>query len=539
MWVITAWTPLVHRLQDGYDIYMHMPTHRSTRIAKSWSTALSSPAIAMPIIAGLTLAGLGLRIYHASSQSVWLDEAFSIWIARHDVHDLLSWVVKIDQHPPLYYLLLAGWIRLLGWYEAQARLFSAIWGVLTIPVMYSIGRRLGGLRLGLIAALLLTISPFHVQFAQEMRMYTMLTFWASLTLWGLVAVLTAPRAKHLQHPQGQRFTAAWLALACGSAAAVLTHNTAVFLPLAVGLYLLGWMYRNPPARGRLAHNAILAGGLFILLWSLWLPAAVHQTIGVIRRFWIPPPTLQSILGMLHAFDCALAPKGIPWQGLGDVLYPPLALLGFVSWWRAPRDRWKALLLATLFVVPIAGELIFSLWRPIFYTRTLIWITLPYYLFVAQGLLSLRTAPYRAITLALLVAVSALSLHNLYTNYQKEGWRQAAAYVAERAQPGDMILFNATWVQIPFDYYFERYSLSIPEHGAPVDLFDRGELEPQMTEADVPRLEQLIQSYERVWLVYSHDWYTDPRKIIPRVLSQEMRKAEEKRFVGIRVMLYTR
>ena len=58
-------------------------------------------------------------------------------------------------------------------------------------------------------------------------------------------------------------------------------------------------------------------------------------------------------------------------------------------------------------------------------------------------------------------------------------------MAQRIEPGDTILFNATWVQIPFEYYFRHYDIDADLRGAPVDLFDRGVLEPKMTEDDIP------------------------------------------------------
>ena len=72
---------------------------------------------------------------------------------------------------------------------------------------------------------------------------------------------------------------------------------------------------------------------------------------------------------------------------------------------------------------------------------------------------------------------------------------------------------------------------------PVDLFDRGILEPKMSESDLPRLRSLIRDRERVWLIYSHNWYTDPNNIIPTALRQELKHLETKNFYGLEVHLY--
>jgi hypothetical protein len=136
-----------------------------------------------------------------------------------------------------------------------------------------------------------------------------------------------------------------------------------------------------------------------------------------------------------------------------------------------------------------------------------------------------------------MTVNGLSLREYFTNFQKEQWNVAARYVAENVKNEDILIFNATWVQIPFDFYFRYYNREVEERGAPVDLFDRGILEPKMTQRDLPRLRSLIRDRERVWLIYSHNWYTDPQNIMPTALQQELKLIETKRFYGLEVHLY--
>jgi hypothetical protein len=93
------------------------------------------------------------------------------------------------------------------------------------------------------------------------------------------------------------------------------------------------------------------------------------------------------------------------------------------------------------------------------------------------------------------------------------------------------------MQIPFDYYYRRVGAPIEEHGLPADLFERGILEPKMTRADIARLDALVAGRARVWLMYSHDWYTDPQRIIPRHLGDTLGEIEVRNFKGVKVYLY--
>jgi mannosyltransferase len=541
-------------------------------------TSSASRRQTLAVLAAITSAGGLLRVYQINRNGFWLDEAFSVWMAEHPVPALFAWLIRIDQHPPLYYTFLHFWLK-AGDDAGYVRMLSALFSTLAIPVLFLIAARIGGLRAGLIAAVILALSPFQVRFAQEARMYALLMLNASLATLALTYLLTDQRAATVpigsqlvgsvrayrrssrSHPLRLRNVAtdlAWLAYMFFTAATVLTHNTAIFYPLAANLFVLGFIvYRSHPrseerpdagASERTADSNVRAFsppglrnwlwaqvGAF-LFWCPWALPAVVQSIGVYNQFWIPSPTIDTVINAVGALLIDFTPQflgrlGIVWLGL--VLL--LVLGGLYLRRRLPVLAFLLVLLLT----PLVGELLVSLRRPIFYDRTLIWVAIPLYLLLSFGLLQLRFKVLIYSGLVLLCAVNLLSLQNYYQNFTKEQWREAAASVASQVHDGDLILFNATWVQIPFDYYFRHFDRSVTEHGVPVDLFDRGALEPKMAESDLPRLQSLVHDQQRVWLVYSHDWYTDPQRIIPAALEDEFKLVATETFIGLQILLYER
>jgi hypothetical protein len=541
----------------------------------------------------ITLIGGGLRVFLLDNKGMWLDETFSVWLANHSVVDMLQWIVKIDQHPPLYYLLLHYWIAHNGDTPYYVRLLSALFGAGTIPMIYLIGKRMSGVVMGLAAAVILALSPFNIRFAQEARMYTLLTFNAAVAIYALVRLLTDSRSIRPIGSQFQEYLhawrtpgpvepdtrgdfsykdetlnqtgwrawifrhrwlpiqtietdLAWVAFIVFSAATMLSHNTAVLFPLATNIFVLGLMlFQRMKKSGSLPAfqappfwNWVKAQIGIFLLWSPWIFAFINQASRVYQEFWLPKPSWDTVTQALRSFlnDSTL---GQPSQmQMIWILYALVLCLGLLHY-RKKISRF--LFLAALFAIPFLGELIVSIRRPIFYDRTLIWTTIPLFLVLAAGIAQLRLRFLIIVVVGILGTINLFFAGDYYRFMQKEDWSTAAGYVANFAQKDDLVLFNATWVQIPFDYYFKTYEnlyfIQVEKHGIPVDMFDSGILEPKMTDSDIPRLISLVNEHNRVWLVYSHNWYTDPMGLIPQTLASKMELIRKRDFYGGQVQLY--
>ncbi len=530
----------------------------------------SRSAIALLLIIAT---GAFLRFFAIGSKTVWLDEAFSIWVANHGIIEGTGWLIKIDQHPPLYYALLSIWQWIFSDTQGIVRAFSALCSTLAIPFIYLATKRITqDTMAGLLAALFLALSPFQVRFAQEARMYALLTMEVAIAIFFVVRYLDGYGTRQLAW-RDYIFPRRWsrlgdvrsaVGLSLTQAAIMLTHNTAtVFFPLALNLSVFGAiLYRRFSGKhvslravnaDRFLRNWLIIQGVAFLLWLPWAIPFVVQSIKVEQEFWIGAPDLWRINDTLKSLSFAHLPG---WMPTAPLLLFYTLLVGAGVFYMRRKAAWTLLLLS-LMLTPFVGELLVSLRRPIFYDRTLIWTMLPFIMLIAIGIrgflvgvfTTARTAPTPAtnhrtlrrtaatVAAAVIMAVSALSIYNYYANFQKEDRAEAADYVAQQIEPGDTIIFNATWVQIPFEYYFRHYDVDAKLRGAPVDLFDRGVLEPKMTEKDVEYLHALVANKERVWLIYSHDWYTDPAQIIPRELGRLMRKTDQQRFNGLQVVAF--
>ncbi|HEX8558287.1 MAG TPA: glycosyltransferase family 39 protein, partial [Pyrinomonadaceae bacterium] len=138
--------------------------------------------------------GAALRVYKLDGDSLWLDEASSVKFSRDAPSAIIETTSK-DVHPPLYYFALHYWMKLFGDSERGARLLSALFGVLALPLVYLVAAHLFNKSTGLVAALLLALSRFHLEFSQEARMYSLLVLLSLLSIYFFLKLLEDKRSR--------------------------------------------------------------------------------------------------------------------------------------------------------------------------------------------------------------------------------------------------------------------------------------------------------------------------------------------------------
>src|SRR6185436_9474480 len=113
--------------------------------------------------------GLLLRLWHLGTQSLSMDEVTDSGIAAQSIRSVVS---TRDGFPPLYSLLAHTWLGFFG-DPASLRILSVIFGTISIFVVWHLGRLAGGEVVSVPAALLLAVSPLHISFSQEARVYSL------------------------------------------------------------------------------------------------------------------------------------------------------------------------------------------------------------------------------------------------------------------------------------------------------------------------------------------------------------------------------
>ena len=120
-----------------------------------------------------------LRFYRLDYQSLWLDEGLQYFVANNNsIWELFSQTRSF--HPPLSFVINHAFLQ-IGESEFFLRLPSALFGVASLPVFYLLARELTSRRVALLSTFVLAVSPFHVWYSQEGRMYAQVLFFSLLS----------------------------------------------------------------------------------------------------------------------------------------------------------------------------------------------------------------------------------------------------------------------------------------------------------------------------------------------------------------------
>jgi len=400
------------------------------------------------------LIALALRLYHLDFQGLWVDEIASM----NGTDPEMSWkaviTYSVTDQPPAFFLLLHGWFKLFPFNDFYGRLLSVLVGILGIISIFFLGKEIKDGQTGLLGALITTFSFIHILLSQEVRFYTLLFLFSSLSYLFLIRAVKYSRITD------------FILYTASTAVVIYTHyfGLVIFASQGCIFVLLIAFY---PADRRFIIRSIVSALITIILVSPWIP--IFASDAQIQDFWIQSESFYFPIRYFYVYF-----KDV----IASFLFAFFIILYFVGQYKkiknGPLDKIDLILIcwpALCFLIPVIYSIIQTPLLQVRYTL----IALPAIIvLICLGLQHLKPQ-FQKILIVITCCSSFFSLviiEKYYTKSQKEDWRGMIKLVIEHSSANDQIVSGMSWY---CNYYFKTYDS--PLRAIPAEQFNTENKKP--------------------------------------------------------------
>jgi len=461
-----------------------------------------------------------IRLWGLYAESAWIDEAYSIVLSKHTLSEIIKGTAA-DQHPPLYYLILHYWMK-VGDGVIHARLLSVIIGLLGVTQTLVFFKSLGGYKIGLLSGLLIALSPMHIWYSQEARMYIFLSFFtigATHMLW-----------KGINY-NGFKW---WFLYGLFCLLSLYTQYFSIFIFIAHGSWII-IEYLNKKTRS-LIINWVATSAIVGFLFSPWLPIVINQSKNHALT-WITTPSLIQIQDVFLRIIFGVSILGVPEYGRVIFIIVLIVLFSITYILSSNSTRKDYTFLAIMSLFPFLIITFVSLFYPIFQYKQFIIILIPIIAFISYNIFFGK----KFLNLSLLILVLLFSLTSV--TYQaisptKDHWEDVNLYLQDHLEENDVIFGNPSAISLTFSLYNKillSYFTGYPQEYNIISGGWDGEIITK--EIANQLLPATIKNKDRLWLVEFTPEFWDPNHEIEAWLKENSRLIIEKNFNNIKIKLY--
>lgn len=142
---------------DGVELRLRTPESSRTALTRM---------LCQPWLWCILILASAVRFYGFTTSAVWCDEGSSLMLSDYPLADI--WLhASHDVHPPLYFMLLHGWMALFGDSLVSIRTLSVLPGIATVLLGMWLVRLIATPRAALVAGLLLALLPTECVIARK------------------------------------------------------------------------------------------------------------------------------------------------------------------------------------------------------------------------------------------------------------------------------------------------------------------------------------------------------------------------------------
>ncbi|MCK9202897.1 MAG: glycosyltransferase family 39 protein [Bacteroidales bacterium] len=388
-----------------------------------------------------------LKFLFLDARDVAMDEPFTIYFAQATGHDLFE-MLKTENNPPLFFILLHFWIKLFGISAFSVRFFPCIFSIATAVVLYFLGGNFFSFRVGVIASLLFTFSNYHMLFAHEARVYSLFALLTVISMY--LFCLCLQKEKHGKY------------LFCLSVINALLLYSHFFGAFVILIQLITILVPGIFRKQLLKH---IPGSIAvtILLYSPYIPVLMHRFIATTGTgTWVEPPVLSDLYTMVWRYS------NTPVTTVFFLITIVAGLIYQISRNKPVENSKKnyTIFVWIWFLAPYLMMFLISFRIPIFLDRYTVFLSLAFYLLV--GISVDKIEKTRGVATGIAIVAIFLMVVKFNPNVDnKRRWKEVIQNIQHDKKTETPLIICPSWLKYGFTYhyssaYFRDYTL-LDEH----------------------------------------------------------------------------
>ncbi len=244
------------------------------------------------VLLGILLVAGFLRFYHLEFQGAWIDEIHTLKQADPDLtfKEFHKVIMEREGIPHFYFLIVRFFGIIFTHSLFSIRLVSVLCGILSVYFIYLLGKELKDKNTGYIAAILLTIHPFHIEHSQEGRSYLLLVLFIIIAFYRLILFFKNVNFKN--------------AILLGLFLGLITHAHPIGIVNIISIYVIIAIYfffiKSKKEKINFFKLSFLSG--IVTLIVFYPVYQIVSKLSQIQSFWVQEPSFDYIMHILSTLS---------------------------------------------------------------------------------------------------------------------------------------------------------------------------------------------------------------------------------------------
>lgn len=450
-----------------------------------------------------------LKFLYLGTESISHDEPFSIYHAQFDVSALVTYL-KGYNNPPLYEIVLHGWIKLFGISEISVRFMPMLFSCFSAVFIYKIGKEFFNHRIAVLSSLIFTFSTFQTWYAHDSRVYTLFLLLTSVSFYLFYKLLH-------ETINNKQITI----LVFINALILYAHYFGLFVWFVECLIIILFQLKNR----KLVSRYFIINGIAFLLY-------IPQIVIMYQRFvesssngtWLKEPIgIESLYNMIWSFSNA------PVVAVVCISFLLIALIKQLISRNKERNPFTIYTIIWFFV-PFLLMFFISYKIPMFLDRYLIFATPAFYILISVAINYLFNKPVAFYISS--VIISGLFIATFKINpSKKRSVKDTINYITSKKGTRTVVLVCPTDFNTTFAYYYNKeFFKSIrqdSEYGQMSDLM-KGDNIYFINQID-QNIMNTINQFDNILYLDAGADFAMPHNNIKNFMQTHFNQTEEKHF----------